>query len=121
MISLHITTSLIALLLAGGILFMLGKGKLRTGHSLWWLGLALVILLLGVFPSLADRLGHFLGVHYPPVLLLVLALGLVLVKILSMDLERADQEKRIRILAQRLAVLERNDPPGSEDSPSGPE
>lgn len=63
-----------------------------------------------------DTLGLFLGVHYPPILFLTLALGMVLIKILTMDIERSRQERALRRLTQRMAILEeqlysRNIPP----------
>ena len=47
-----------------------------------------------------------LGITYPPTLLLVLALGLASIWALMADLERSEQERRLRRLFQRLAVLE---------------
>jgi hypothetical protein len=37
---------------------------------------------------------------------MVLGMGLILIKVLTMDLERSRQERKLRRLAQRLAMLE---------------
>lgn len=121
MISYRITTAALALLIAGAILWLLKRSKLHTLHSVWWLGAAALIVALGFFPKTFDALGAALGIRYPPALALTIAICLILVKILTMDLERANQEKRIRLLAQQLALLEREQgaaPPSVP--PSGP-
>jgi len=119
MISYRITTATLALAIAGTILWLLKRSKLHTLHSVWWFGTAAFIVFLGLFPKAFDVLGATLGIRYPPSLALTIAICLILVKVLTMDLERASQEKRIRLLAQRLALLEpdrRADAPFHDDS-----
>ena len=50
----------------------------------------------------------------------VLGLGLLLLKILTMDLERSRQERLIRRLAQRLAMLEARGPLPESVEPAEP-
>ncbi len=57
-----------------------------------------------------------LGVSYPPILAIVLGFGMLLIKILTMDVERSRQERRIRRLAQRLAMLEAQAPPDAANA-----
>jgi hypothetical protein len=51
-------------------------------------------------------LGRLFGIHYPPILLLICAMCVVLIKLLFMDIDRSRQERQIRLLFQRLAILE---------------
>jgi hypothetical protein len=53
-----------------------------------------------------DLLGRLLGIHYPPILAVLLGLCAVLIKLLFMDIHRSRQERQIRILTQRLGLLE---------------
>lgn len=99
-------TALIALFFAAVILLLVRRQRLGVLHTVWWLCSVAGLVVLGVFPSLADRVGAALGIHYPPVLPIVVALCLLVVKILTMDLERTRQEANIRILAQKLAASE---------------
>jgi len=39
-------------------------------------------------------------------LLIVVGIGLILIKMLTLDLKRSEQERKIRALTQRLAILE---------------
>ena len=102
----YIFTTLLGLGTAGVILYLLRRDALSVGYSLWWLAVTLGLIVLSLFPAIIDTLGHILGIHYPPILLLIIALCVVLVKLLFMDLDRSRQERHIRILFQRLAIVE---------------
>lgn len=106
----QITSTVIGLLVAAIILWLVRRDHLHGPYALWWIGAALGIAVLGFFPRLFDLLATLLGVGYPPMLALVLGFALLLLKILTMDLERSRQERRIRRLAQRLAMLEARAP-----------
>ncbi|MDY0041224.1 MAG: DUF2304 domain-containing protein [Desulforhabdus sp.] len=99
-------SSILGLLIAGGILTLVRRDYLHTRYAIWWLCIAVGVLVLGFFPGLVDMVGSPFGVHYPPILLVILCLGLVLIKMLTMDLERSRHERELRRLAQRLALLE---------------
>ncbi len=102
----HMISAVLGLGTAGIILFLLRKDALSVAYSLWWLAVTIGLVVLSLFPALVDALGRFLGIHYPPVLLLIGALCVVLVKLLFMDIDRSKQERHIRLLFQRLAILE---------------
>lgn len=102
----QLTSLAIGLVLAAAILLLVRRAHLHGPHALWWLGLAAAIILLGTWPRLTDLIAPYLGVSYPPIVAVILGFGLVLVKMMSMDLERSRQEQRLRRLAQRLALLE---------------
>jgi hypothetical protein len=99
-------TAALGVVIAGSILYLVRRDHLHGPYAVWWLLVALLTTVLGVWPQLVDTLGYALGVAYPPVLLLVLAQGMMLVKILTMDIERSKQERRLRRLAQHMAILE---------------
>ena len=102
----QLTSLVIGLALAAAILILVRRAHLHGPHALWWLALAAGIIVLGIWPQLTDLIAPYLGVSYPPIVAVLLGLGLMLVKMMSMDLQRSRQEQRIRCLAQRLAMLE---------------
>ena len=102
----QLTSLVIGLALAAAILMLVRRAHLHGPHALWWLALAAGIIVLGIWPRLTDLIAPYLGVSYPPIVAVLLGLGLMLVKMMSMDLQRSRQEQRIRRLAQRLAMLE---------------
>ena len=110
MITYQITSMAIGVFLAAVILFLVRRDHLHGPYSLWWIGVAATVALLGFFPRLFDTVAVKLGISYPPILAIVLGFGMLLVKILTMDLERSRQERLIRRLAQRLAMLEAQAP-----------
>ena len=102
----QLTSLVIGIALATAILILVRRAHLHGPHALWWLALAAGIIVLGIWPRLIDLIAPYLGVSYPPIVAVLLGLGLMLVKMMSMDLQRSRQEQRIRRLAQRLAMLE---------------
>ena len=100
------TTTLIGIVIAFIILLLIRRDILHVKRSLWWIGIAALIVVMGFFPVTIDKFGILLGVNYPPVLILTLGIGFILIKILSMDLERSRQERMLRRLTQRMAILE---------------
>lgn len=105
-ISYNLTSLAIGIVAAGVILLLVRKDLMHSRYSIWWLLMALGIAIFGCFPWLVDKIAHELGVHYGPVLLIVVGMALILIKMLTMDIERSGQERRLRLLTQRLAILE---------------
>jgi hypothetical protein len=102
----QITAGLIGILLAGAILYLVRRDHLHGSYALWWLAIAAVILLLGVFPPVIDWLGRVTGIYYPPVLPIIVGIGMILIRMLKMDIDRSQQERQLRRLTQKLAILE---------------
>ncbi|MBK1619922.1 hypothetical protein CKO42_16010 [Lamprobacter modestohalophilus] len=100
------TSIVIGLALASTILWLVRRSHLHGPYALWWVGVGVVVVGLGFFPRLFDLLASQVGVNYPPILAVVLGFSLLLIKMLTMDLERSRQERQIRRMAQRMAILE---------------
>ncbi|WP_456416406.1 DUF2304 domain-containing protein [Thiolapillus sp.] len=97
----------IGLLTAGLIFYLVRRDHLHTRYALWWIPVAIVMAILGVFPQIADWIGRTLGISYPPVIPLLLGLVAMVVKILVMDIERSRNEVKLTRLVQRVAILEK--------------
>lgn len=102
----QLTSLVIGISIGCIILTLVRKNHLLIGNSVWWLILAGASIILGVYSRLIDIIGRFLGIHYPPILLVILATGVILIKMLTMDLKQSEQERKIRRLAEKLAILE---------------
>ena len=105
-VSYRLTSLILGLLIAGVILILVRKDLLHTRYSIWWFFIALAIAFFGAFPWVVDRIASKFGVRYPPILLVIVGIGLILIKVLRMEVERSEQEQKIRSLAQRLAIYE---------------
>ncbi|GAB4354856.1 MAG: hypothetical protein Kow0060_06290 [Methylohalobius crimeensis] len=106
MISYQLTSAVLGLAIAGTLLWLIYQDRLHARHAFWWGGVALVVMVLGVFPQLVDWMARRVGVAYPPVLGIIAAIGIMLVKMLAQDLEHSRQERALRRLIQRIAILE---------------
>lgn len=106
MSSLHLTTALLGLGLAVVILWLLRRDHLHVIHGLFWLVVAALAALLGVWPGLIDQLARLAGIAYPPALLFLGAAIVLLVKALHADILNTRVEREVRRLNQRLALFE---------------
>ncbi|WP_257387759.1 DUF2304 domain-containing protein [Tahibacter caeni] len=102
----QITAALLGLALAGSILYLVRRDHLHGPYALWWLIVAAATLVLGFVPRTIDWLAHLTGIAYPPVLPIIIGLSLILLRLLQLDIERSRQERQIRRLNQKLAILE---------------
>lgn len=101
-----LTTAILGLAGSLAMLILVRRNILYVRYSLWWILVALGTAVLGLFPRISDILAARLGVSYPPTLILVAAVFMLLVKILFMDIQRSRQEMRSRRLVQRMALLQ---------------
>ena len=106
MIHYRLTSAIVGAVIAFIILYLIRRDHLQPRYALWWLMTGASIVVLGVWPQLIDIVGHKLGIHYPPVLLIIIGMGFILIKMLKMDIDRTQRERRLRRLTQRLAILE---------------
>ena len=106
MAPLQITTTLLGIGLAAVILLLVRRDHLYLLHGLFWILVAGAVAVLGVWPGLVDRLAVVVGISYPPALLLLVAVVIVLVKTLHTDIVNTRVERDVRRLNQRLAILE---------------
>ena len=91
---------------ACAIIYMVRHDYLRTSYAVWWVLTAVAIVVFALRPQLVDAIGARLGIAYPPVLLIIVGMGLLLIKVLTMDIERSRQERNLRRLVQKVALLE---------------
>jgi hypothetical protein len=106
MLTAQITSAVLGVALAGAILFLVRRDHLHGPHAVWWFAVAAATFVLGVFPDIVAWLGHLTGIFYAPVLPIIIGLSLVLIRLLKLDIDRSKQERRIRRLTQKLAILE---------------
>lgn len=104
--SMHWISAIIGLGLAGTILYLVRRDHLHGPYALWWLLVAGAALVMGAFPGVIDWLGRITHVYYPPALPIIIGLSLVLVRLLKFDIDRSRQERRMRRLVQKVAMLE---------------
>lgn len=106
MASLQLTTTLLGIGLSAAILVLLRRDHLHPVYGLFWLVAAGIAAVLGLWPDLVDYIGRLAGIAYPPALLLLGAVIVLLIKSLHADIVNTRIERQVRRLNQRLAMYE---------------
>ena len=104
--SYHLTVIVLGLGLAIGILYLVRRDHLYIRQGLFWILIAGASLLFGLWPYLIDSLGNALGIAYPPTLLFLVAIVILIFKALFGDIELTRVRRDMRRLNQRIALLE---------------
>ena len=87
------------------IIRLVRRGSLKAKYSVLWLTVGLVLAVAASVPTLLDRLADRLGIWYQPTLFLLLAIGFLLLVAMHFSYELSRLEKRVRALAEELALL----------------
>ncbi|HRQ56905.1 MAG TPA: DUF2304 domain-containing protein [Azoarcus taiwanensis] len=106
MASLQLTTTLLGAGLAGVIVVLVRRDHLHLSHGVFWIVVAVLAALLGMWPALLDRVAAIAGISYPPTFLLLGAIMILFVKSLYADIASTRVERQVRRLNQRLAMYE---------------
>lgn len=101
-----LVTGTIGLVVCVLIILLIRRDQLHVHHGLGWIVVAVGFAVVGLFPGIIDYLARKLGIAYPPVLGLTVAIAVLVIKTLLMDMERSRLEMRNQRLIQRMAMLE---------------
>ncbi|ODT25295.1 DUF2304 domain-containing protein [Microbacterium sp. SCN 69-37] len=101
-VAVGIGLALAILLIVGRLLL---RRSLREKYAVMWIAIALVVLVLGLFPQLLLGLTDVLGVQVPANLLFALAIVLLLGVALHLSWELSQAEEEIRRVAEETAIL----------------
>ena len=96
--------------LAGAILYLVRRDHLYIRQGLFWIAAAVVSLGFAIWPSAIDSLGSVLGIAYPPTLLFLAAILVLVVKALFADISVTQLRRDLRRLNQRIALIEAEHP-----------
>ena len=106
MSSVNLISALIGAVLSISIVYLTRRDQISPLVAARWLAIAILVLIVGFFPGIVDKVGLMLGIGYPPIIPLLIGLGAALVKILLMDIERQKMIVKLDRVVQRLAILE---------------
>jgi hypothetical protein len=98
-----IVSTLVLLLL---VLELVRRRRLLERYALVWLGSALVLLALGVWKGLLEKVASAIGITVPSNALFVIAFGFILLLLLHFSVAVSKLTDQTKVLAQRLALLE---------------
>lgn len=102
----------IALILVsvGTLLLMMRRirqSKMQIESAVFWIVLALVLVVFSLFPAAADFTAHCLGIYSTANFLFLFAIFVLIVKVFYMTIHISQLETKIRELVQQMALDEK--------------
>ncbi len=89
------------------IVILIRRDHLHVRYSIWWLCVAAVVALFGVFPQVNDTLARMLGIAYPPILPVIAGVLLLLSRLFLSDIDSSRRTVQLTRIVQQLGILER--------------
>src|SRR6185312_14748764 len=102
----HFVVLLMGIGLAIGILYLVRRDHLYIRQGVFWIAIAFFSLGFALWPFLIDKVGSVLGIAYPPTLLFLGAIIVLIMKALLGDIALTKLQRDLRRLNQRIALLE---------------
>ena len=101
---------IVALVAAGGlvltVLELVRRRQLLERYALLWLLSGFVVLGLGAWTGLLQKVANAVGIYYPPSALFAVAFVFVLILLLHFSIAVSKLSDQSKLLAQRIALLE---------------
>jgi hypothetical protein len=100
----QIFTLLVSLSCLSSIVVMVRRGHLRSKYALIWLPTGVGMVVFAAVPSLLNTFALRLGISYPPSLLFMIAIALLIVVVVHLSWELSRMDARIQLLAETIAL-----------------
>ena len=87
--------------------FMMRKirqAKVQIEAALFWVIMALILVVFSLFPAVADACAHLLGIYSTPNFLFLFMIFLLIVKMFHMSIKMSQLETRVKELVQEMAL-----------------
>lgn len=99
----------VLLLLAGiftaiWILFRIHKSKVKVEDAIFWVCLAGVLLILGIFPSFSYWLSKIWGIQSPVNCVFLLIISLLIEKIFTLSIKLSQLEDKLEVISAEVAL-----------------
>ena len=116
----QILAIVVSSLLLALVLELVRRRKLTEEHSFIWILCSLALLVLSIWRELMHTVAAWLGIFYPPMVLLLVLIFFVFVALLYFSVVISNQRAQIEQLMVEVAVLSAREPeddrtPGADD------
>ncbi len=88
------------------IINMIRKEKLDLRYALVWILVDIAIIILCVFPKIIDFIAGLIGIATPVNMVFFFGIVFQIIIVFSLTREQSQNAKKIKELAQRIALLE---------------
>ena len=107
------TLRIALIIVSVGTLFLMMRrirqSKMQIENAVFWIVLALVLVVFSLFPAAADFAAHCLGIYSTANFLFLFAIFVLIVKVFYMTIHISQLEMKIRELVQQMALDEKKD------------
>ena len=84
------------------ILYLVTKEKIDEKYSILWLIFGIIILAISIFPKIIEYIANIFEIYYPPSLLLLLGIIILIIYIVHITIVITKQNKMIIRLNQEI-------------------
>ncbi len=83
------------------------QSKVEIESAIFWIVLALVLIVFSICPPVADLIAHCLGIYSTANFLFLFAIFLLIVKVFDMTIHISQLETKLKELVQIMAIREK--------------
>jgi hypothetical protein len=88
------------------VIYLLIKKKITEKNSMLWLGGSVIAFIISIKPSTIDKLADLIGVDYPPTLLFLFSILIILFINLYHSVQISSLSAQVKELTQHVAVTD---------------
>ena len=88
------------------ILQLIRGRRLKIEHSVLWLTVSMIMIVLSVWQGFTDQIARAIGIDYPPALYFAVAIVFAFLMLLHLSMELSKMKDRIKTLNQELSISE---------------
>ena len=109
MITMTLRVALVLVCVATMFLMMkkIRQSKLQIESAIFWIVLAGVLVVISIFPSVADFASHLVGIYATTNFLFVFAIFVLIMKVFYMTIHISQLEAKVKELVQQMALAEK--------------
>lgn len=104
------TVQIFAFFVSFGLLFsileLIRERKLKERFALLWIFSAVVLIILSLWGRLLEILARIMGIYYAPAVLIPIIIFIAVVLFIYFSVIVSTQSEQLKILAQKIAILE---------------
>ena len=94
---------------------------MQIEDSLFWIFFSAGLLLISIFPQIADFFAKLLGIYSTVNFLFLFIIFILLIKIFNMNIHISQLENRLKNLAQSVAIHEKTEEDSKKKADTGEE
>ena len=103
-VTLRVAMLLCAVIAVVWIFKKIYKAKVRLQDAIFWVCMAVLVAVLGIFPDIAAYCSKLIGIETPVNFVFLFILALVLEKLCTLSIKVSQLEDKLTIMAAELAI-----------------